>query len=69
MATIGAPADETLHKLIAMDLDPFEPMSGEAFPLRVKVASAALSETIIEELDEKRTAREQRLGEGRRPQG
>jgi DNA polymerase-3 subunit alpha len=37
-------------KLIAMDLDQFEPMSGEAFPLRLKVASAALSGPLIEEL-------------------
>jgi len=37
-------------KLIAMDIEPFEPMSGEAFPLRVKVAAAALSEALIEEL-------------------
>ena len=28
-------------KLIAMEIEPFEPMSGEAFPLRVKVAAAA----------------------------
>jgi DNA polymerase-3 subunit alpha len=41
---------EDQPKLIAMDVEPFEPMSGEAFPLRVKVAAAALSETIIEEL-------------------
>jgi DNA polymerase-3 subunit alpha len=37
-------------KLIAMDIEPFEPMSGDAFPLRVKVAAAALSEKLIEEL-------------------
>ena len=37
-------------KLIAMEVEPFEPMSGEAFPLRVKVAPAALSEALIEEL-------------------
>ncbi len=37
-------------KLIAMDIEPFEPMSGEAFPLRVKVAAAALSEALIDEL-------------------
>jgi DNA polymerase-3 subunit alpha len=37
-------------KLIAMDIEPFEPMSGEAFPLRLKVAAAALSEALIEEL-------------------
>jgi DNA polymerase-3 subunit alpha len=37
-------------KLIAMDIEPFEPMSGEAFPLRLKVAPAALSEALIEDL-------------------
>jgi DNA polymerase-3 subunit alpha len=37
-------------KLICMEVEPFEPMSGEAFPLRLKVAPAALSEAIIEEL-------------------
>jgi DNA polymerase-3 subunit alpha len=37
-------------KLIAMDVEPFEPMSGEAFPLRLKVAPAALSEQLIEDL-------------------
>jgi DNA polymerase-3 subunit alpha len=37
-------------KLIAMEIEPFEPMSGEAFPLRVKVAPAALSEGLIEDL-------------------
>ena len=37
-------------KLIAMEIEPFEPMSGDAFPLRVKVAAAALSEVLIEEL-------------------
>jgi DNA polymerase III subunit alpha len=37
-------------KLIAMDIEPFEPMSGEAFPLRLKVAAAALSEALIDEL-------------------
>jgi DNA polymerase-3 subunit alpha len=41
---------EDQPKLIAMDIEPFEPMSGEAFPLRVKVSSSALSETVIEEL-------------------
>ena len=34
-------AREDQPKLIAMDIEPFEPMSGEAFPLRVKVASSA----------------------------
>src|SRR3546814_20734211 len=33
-----------------MDIEPFEPMAGEAFPLRLKVASAALSEQLIGEL-------------------
>jgi DNA polymerase-3 subunit alpha len=37
-------------KLIAMDVEPFEPMSGEAFPLRLRVAPAALSEGLIEDL-------------------
>ncbi|MET0727717.1 MAG: DNA polymerase III subunit alpha [Acidimicrobiales bacterium] len=37
-------------KLIAMDIDPFEPMAGEAFPLRLKVAPAALSEVLVEDL-------------------
>jgi DNA polymerase-3 subunit alpha len=37
-------------KLIAMDIEPFEPMAGEAFPLRLKVAAAALSEALINEL-------------------
>jgi DNA polymerase-3 subunit alpha len=37
-------------KLIAMEIEPFEPMSGEAFPLRVKVAAAALSESLIADL-------------------
>ena len=31
---------EDQPKLIAMDVEPFEPMSGEAFPLRVKVAAS-----------------------------
>ena len=43
-------AREDTPKLIAMDIDPFEPMSGEAFPLRVKVAAHALSEALIEDL-------------------
>ena len=43
-------AREDQPKLIAMDIEPFEPMSGEAFPLRVKVAAAALSEVLIEDL-------------------
>ncbi|MDP1922911.1 MAG: hypothetical protein Q8L14_42095, partial [Myxococcales bacterium] len=37
-------------KLIAMELEPFEPMTGEAFPLRIKVAPAALSEGLIADL-------------------
>ncbi|MEO7571977.1 MAG: OB-fold nucleic acid binding domain-containing protein [Acidimicrobiales bacterium] len=37
-------------KLIAMEIEPFEPMSGDAFPLRVKLAAAALSEVLIEDL-------------------
>ncbi len=37
-------------KLIAMDVEPFEPMSGEAFPLRLRIAPAALSERLIEDL-------------------
>jgi DNA polymerase-3 subunit alpha len=41
---------EDQPKLIAMELEPFEPLSGEAFPLRVKVAASALSEVIIEDL-------------------
>ena len=43
-------AREDQPKLIAMEIEPFEPMSGEAFPLRVKVAAAALSESLIEDL-------------------
>jgi DNA polymerase III subunit alpha len=41
---------EDQPKLIAMDIEPFEPMSGEAFPLRLKVAAPALSEALIAEL-------------------
>ncbi|MFZ6002304.1 MAG: DNA polymerase III subunit alpha [Actinomycetota bacterium] len=41
---------EDQPKLIAMDVEPFEPMTGEAFPLRLKVAAAALSEALIEDL-------------------
>ncbi|MDQ2650017.1 MAG: DNA polymerase III subunit alpha [Actinomycetota bacterium] len=41
---------EDQPKLIAMDVEPFEPMSGDAFPLRLKVASAAISEAVIDEL-------------------
>jgi DNA polymerase III subunit alpha len=37
-------------KLIAMDVEPFEPMSGDAFPLRLRLAPHALSESLIEEL-------------------
>ena len=43
-------AREDQPKLIAMDIEPFEPMAGEAFPLRVKVAAAALSEALIDDL-------------------
>jgi DNA polymerase III subunit alpha len=43
-------AREDTPKLIAMDVEPFEPMSGEAFPLRVKVAAHALSEALIDDL-------------------
>jgi DNA polymerase-3 subunit alpha len=52
VVTVRARVDtrEDQPKLIAMEVDPFEPMSGEAFPLRVKVASAALSEAIIGDL-------------------
>jgi DNA polymerase III subunit alpha len=37
-------------KLIAMEIEPFEPMAGEAFPLRLKVAAAAVSEGLIGDL-------------------
>ena len=37
-------------KLIAMDIEPFEPMAGEAFPLRLKVSAAAVSEGLIADL-------------------
>ncbi len=52
VVTVRARVDtrEDQPKLIAMEVEPFEPMSGEAFPLRVKVASAALSEAIIGDL-------------------
>jgi len=52
IVTVRARVDgrEDQPKLIAMDIEPFEPMSGEAFPLRVKVAAAALSEVLIEDL-------------------
>ena len=43
-------------KLIAMDIEIFEPMSGEGFPLQVKVAAAAVSEALIEELKRVLTA-------------
>jgi DNA polymerase III subunit alpha len=33
-----------------MSIEPFEPMSGDAFPLHVKVAPQALSEPLIDEL-------------------
>ena len=38
------------RNLIAMDIEPFEPMSGEAFPLRLKLGAAAVSEKIVAEL-------------------
>jgi DNA polymerase-3 subunit alpha len=41
---------EDQPKLMAMDIEPFEPMSGEAFPLRLKVAASRVSESLIEEL-------------------
>ena len=52
IVTIRARVDsrEDQPKLIAMDIEPFEPMSGEAFPLRVKVAPAALSGLLIDDL-------------------
>ena len=52
IVTIRARVDarDDQPKLIAMEIEPFEPMSGEAFPLRVKVAAAALSELLIEDL-------------------
>jgi DNA polymerase III subunit alpha len=43
-------AREDQHNLIAMSIEPFEPMSGDAFPLHVKVAPQALSEPLIGEL-------------------
>jgi DNA polymerase-3 subunit alpha len=43
-------AREDQPKLVAMEIEPFEPMSGEAFPLRVKVAAARLSESLIDDL-------------------
>jgi DNA polymerase-3 subunit alpha len=54
VVTIRARVDtrEDQPKLIAMEIEPFEPLSGEIFPLRVKVASRAISEVIIEELKE-----------------
>ena len=52
IVTVRARVDgrEDQPKLIAMEIEPFEPMSGEAFPLRVKVAAAALSEGLIDDL-------------------
>ena len=41
---------EDQPKLIAMEVEPFEPMSGDAFPLRVKVAASRVSEALIEDL-------------------
>jgi len=37
-------------KLIAMDIEPFEPMAGAAFPLRLRLAPTSLSEALIEDL-------------------
>jgi DNA polymerase-3 subunit alpha len=37
-------------KLIAMDIEPFEPMAGPSFPLRLRLAPSSLSETLIEDL-------------------
>jgi DNA polymerase III subunit alpha len=52
IVTVRARTDrrEDQPKLIAMELEPFEPASAEAFPLRVKVAPAALSEPLIVDL-------------------
>jgi DNA polymerase-3 subunit alpha len=41
---------EDQPKLVAMEVEPFEPTGGEAYPLRVKVASSALSEQVIADL-------------------
>ncbi len=38
------------RNLIAIEIDSFEPMSSEAFPLRLKLAAAAVSEKIVAEL-------------------
>jgi DNA polymerase-3 subunit alpha len=43
-------AREDTPKLIAMEIEPFEPMAGEAFPLRLKASPAALSEQLIVDL-------------------
>jgi DNA polymerase-3 subunit alpha len=43
-------AREDQPKLIAMEIEPFEPTEGASFPLRIRVAAAALSETLIEQL-------------------
>jgi DNA polymerase-3 subunit alpha len=52
IVTVKARVDarEDTPKLIAMEIEPFEPMSGEAFPLRVKVSPSALSEPLIDDL-------------------
>jgi DNA polymerase-3 subunit alpha len=52
IVTVRARVDarEDQPKLIVMDLEPFEPMSGEAFPLRLKVSAAAVSEGLIADL-------------------
>ncbi len=54
VVTVRARVDtrEDQPKLIAMEVEPFEPLSGEVFPLRVRVASAALSEAVIADLKE-----------------
>ncbi|HJR26726.1 MAG TPA: DNA polymerase III subunit alpha [Acidimicrobiales bacterium] len=41
---------EDQPKLVAMEVEPFEPTGGDAYPLRVKVASSALSESVIDDL-------------------
>ncbi|MGE3620903.1 MAG: DNA polymerase III subunit alpha [Acidimicrobiia bacterium] len=41
---------EDQPKLIAMDLEPFEPMSGDAFPLQLRVPPSALSDALVERL-------------------
>jgi DNA polymerase-3 subunit alpha len=52
IVTVRARVDsrEDQPKLIAMEVEPFEPMAGEAFPLRLKVAAAAVTEGLIASL-------------------